>query len=272
MIAEQCTWEQAIRWLKGQSEHRELVKACFYDDPLADAAERYHLSTEWLAVQKLIGKPRGSALDLGAGRGISAYALAKDGWRTTALEPDPSEEVGATAIRNLARVSGLEIEVVETWGESLPFSDNVFDLVHCRQVLHHAHDLDRFCREAARVLKPGGCFIATREHVISRQEDLPAFLRVHPLHHLYGGENAFKLAEYKTALTAAGIRLSRVMNPLQTDINTFPKTRQMVKARIATKLKIPARMIPDFILSWWGSTISTPGRVYSFVGHKPAHI
>ena len=41
------------------------------------------------------------ALDLGAGRGISSYALAREGWQVTALEPDPSMLIGAGAIRSL---------------------------------------------------------------------------------------------------------------------------------------------------------------------------
>ena len=52
------------------------------------------------------------------------------------------------------------------------------------------------CEEVARVLKPGGTFIATREHVISKKEDLPVFLANHPLHRFYGGENAFVLQKY----------------------------------------------------------------------------
>src|SRR3989304_10231248 len=96
------TWEEAVLWLKQQPDQTELVKACFFDDPLIETAERYYKSSEWEAVRELIPNPQGKALDLGAGRGISSYALAKDGWDTTALEPDKSKIVGAGAIRSLA--------------------------------------------------------------------------------------------------------------------------------------------------------------------------
>jgi 2-polyprenyl-3-methyl-5-hydroxy-6-metoxy-1,4-benzoquinol methylase len=95
------SWEASVRWLKAQPEQAELVRSCFFDDPLCTAADRYRHSAEWVAVRSLLGDSRGRALDVGSGRGISAYALARDGWQTTALEPDPSPEVGAGAIRQL---------------------------------------------------------------------------------------------------------------------------------------------------------------------------
>lgn len=266
---ERLTWEEAVLWLKSQPEQDALVKACFYDDPLLAAAERFYSGTEWKAVQKLIGPVQGNALDIGAGRGISAYALAKDGWATVALEPDPSHEVGAGAIRRLAAEGEVRIDVVENWGEALPFENGAFDLVHVRQALHHASDLRQLCREIGRVLKSGGIMIATREHVISHRRDLDEFLRRHPLHALYGGENAYLLNEYLDAITAAGITVSRVLNPFASDINLFPETLGSVKARIVKKFRLPsARLIPDALLSLRGKLTDDPGRLYTFLGCK----
>jgi SAM-dependent methyltransferase len=256
-------------WLKLQPENDSLVKACFYDDPLLAAAERFYASTEWRAVQGLIGPTRGKALDIGAGRGISSFALAKDGWETTALEPDPSSVVGAGAIRTLSAEANLEIDVVEKWGEMLPFGNASFDLVYARQVLHHAYDLQQLCSEIGRVLKPGGMMIASREHVLSRRRDLDEFLRQHPLHSLYGGENAFLLEEYVAAINAAGIRLIKVFNPLESEINLFPETRASIKAGIARKLWLPSpSLVPDALLSFKGRFMSAPGRLYTFWGRK----
>jgi SAM-dependent methyltransferase len=263
------TWEDAVLWLRSQPDQAELVRACFYDDPLAAAAERYYRSSEWAAVRALLPPGPGLALDLGSGRGISAYALARDGWRVVALEPDPSAIVGAGAIRALSTESGLDIEVVEERGEQLPFSDSRFALVHCRQVLHHARDLRQLCREIGRVLKPGGCLIATREHVISSKGDLPAFLESHPLHSRYGGENAYLLDEYKQAIAAGGLRLLKVLNPLQSEINTFPATLLDIKRQIARRLAFPfPELIPDLIMGLKGRFLTQPGRLYSFVGEK----
>lgn len=263
------TWEEAVAWLRSQPDRQELVRACFFDDPLLNAARRYHHCAEWLAVRQLLPKTQGKVLDLGSGRGISAYALATDGWETTALEPDPSVLVGAGAIRSLAQEAGLEITVVQDWGECLPFVEAAFDVVHARQVLHHAHDLARLCREVARVLKPGGLIIATRDHVIDKPEDLPEFLDSHPLHWLYGGENAFTLEQYTAALKAAGFRLKKILNPWASDINLFPTTRDQIRQYLARKFRLlwPA-LIPDWFLALQASRMKVPGQLYTFVGEK----
>ncbi len=265
------SWEEAVTWLKQQPDQASLVRACFYDDPLLSAAERYASSEEWRAVRTFLPTETGRALDVGSGIGISAYALAKDGWMTVALEPNASSVVGAGAIRRLAAEAQLPIEVVEEWGEKLPFGDCTFDLVHCRQVLHHAHDLNQLCREIARVLKPGGIFMATREHVVSRQEDLDAFLAAHPLHNLYGGEHAFLLQEYLLAIRGSGITVTHVLNPYQSNINLYPDTLDNLRSRIASKLHLPASVIPDVALGWIGALSKAPGRLYTFVGRKLSH-
>lgn len=263
------TWEDAVLWLRSQPDQADLVRACFYDDPLAAAAERYYRSSEWAAVKRFLPQSAGRALDLGAGRGISSYSLAREGWRTVALEPDPSGIVGAQAIRSLAKDARLDIEVVQDRGETLPFASASFDLVHCRQSLHHAHDLRQLCREIGRVLKPRGRFIAIREHVISRREDLSAFLESHPLHSRYGGENAYLLDEYKQAIDAGGVRLIKVLNPFQSEINTFPETLLDVKRQIARRLAFPfPELIPDLVVGLRGRFLTQPGRLYSFVGEK----
>src|SRR6266550_6718648 len=116
------TWEGAVVWLRSQPTRRQLVLDAFYDDPLIAAADRYRDSGEWQAVRELLRGRTGQALDVGAGRGIASYALARDGFEVTSLEPDPSAVVGAAAIRALAVEAALPIKVVEEFSERLPFS------------------------------------------------------------------------------------------------------------------------------------------------------
>ena len=118
------------------------------------------------------------------------------------------------------------------------------------------------------MLKKGGTFLATREHVISRREDLAIFLANHSLHKLYGGENAYMLQEYLDAIRSGGIALKAVLNPFQSDINLFPETRAIKRQRIAAKLKLPSVLVPDAALSLLGTLDNTPGRLFTVVGVK----
>jgi len=280
------TWEQSVQWLREQPEQQELVRACYFDDPLLEAAERFWHSTEWQSIAALLPDANGQALDLGAGRGISSYALARDGWQVTALEPDDSALVGAGAIELIKQQSHLPISIVSEYSEKLPFVDNSFDIVNCRQVLHHARDLAQTCREIYRVLKPGGIMLATREHVISKHEDLQQFLDSHPLHKFYGGENAFLLEEYLSAIRLSGLKVTRIMAPLDSPINYFPMSTEQLHAfcaqpaekiigkTISAYLFNPGhsigRVLIKIMLSLHNRLNQTPGRLYSFLVHKPA--
>jgi SAM-dependent methyltransferase len=282
MDSETLSWEAAVVWLRNQPDRQQLVFDAFYDDPLIAAAERYRGSGEWQAVSQLLHGRGGKALDVGAGRGIASYALARQGFEVTSLEPDPSAIVGAAAIRSLAAEAALPINVVEEFSERLPFADGVFDLVFARAVLHHTRDLDVACSEMHRVLRPGGILVAAREHVISNEADLGQFLAAHPLHHLYGGEHAYLLDRYTGALKSAGFFPIEVLSPLKSPINLFPYTIDSLRDAIIDKVsqKLPAKplwrvalgsnRIFKSLLSVAERFDNRPGRLYSFVGHKAA--
>jgi SAM-dependent methyltransferase len=275
------TWEYAVQWLRSQPDSQDLILGAYYDDPLVGAARRYWESHEWEEIRRFLGKTKGQALDIGAGRGIASYALAREGFAVTALEPDGSSLVGAGAIRSLAEESGLAITVIQDFSESLPFADGQFDIAFARAVLHHTKDLAAASSEFFRVLKPGGRLIAVREHVISRRTDLPVFLSRHPLHHLYGGENAFLLSEYTAALSQAGFEVDSVLSPLSSAINYAPYSEETLKDAMAdrvggtTALRGVVRSVLNLpglwsmarkVLSW---VDQRPGRLYSFVCTRP---
>lgn len=279
------TWEETAQWLRRQHDQAEVVRACYLDDPLIEAARRFAESQEWNAVRRFLPRSRGQALDLGAGRGISSYALARDGWQVVALEPDPSSLVGATAIHALVEESGLNISVIRGFGESIASKENTFDLVYARQVLHHSKSLALFCQEVARVIKPKGWFIATREHVISKPEDLSEFLSSHPFNRFHGGENAFILDEYVSAIENSGLRILRILGSFDTVINYFPMDYnewrrkcieplvQQIGYKSAVILTSQRHFMGRFLLrrlsARLSSSTNTPGRMYSFVAEKP---
>lgn len=274
------TWEEAVRWYRAQPGNEAEVRNNYFDLPVLQAAERYAASEEFAEVLRLLGAGNGRRiLEPGAGNGIASYALARNGWQVTALEPDQSREVGAGAIREIADRSGLSIEVVEEFGEQLPFADESFDAIFARQVLHHAINLDAMINEFARVLRRRGRCLATREHVVDNEAQLHAFRDEHPLHKFYGGENAYPLARYLDGFAKAGLRMRKVWGPLESILNYFPGTEA---ERLKTLRQVAGHSYFRFgrLLAWsetfqrrqlerFTQRDQTPGRIYSFLVEKP---
>ena len=98
-------------------------------------------------------KHHGAWLDVGCGYDVvpSWAAAAVDG-----LLPDAGVDPDVDSLRRNARVKWR----VGGQGEHLPFADASFDLVTANMVLEHVAAPDRLFREVARVLRPGGRFIA----------------------------------------------------------------------------------------------------------------
>jgi len=159
-------------------------------------------------------------------------------------------------------------------------------LVYARQVLHHSKILTQFCQEVARVLRPRGRFIAVREHVISKSEDLDEFLLSHPLQKFHGGENAFMLDEYVSAIEQSGLRIVKILGPFDSVINYYPmhynewrrrcieSLVQRIGRRPAILLASPKHFVGRALLRHLSARLSalttTPGRIYSFVAEKPS--
>jgi len=264
------TWEETFLWFRSQPQNARLSIDSYFDDPIEGAAARFFASSEWEAARRLLPAIRGRALDVGSGRGIVAFALAADGWAVEAIEPDPSRIVGAHAIRDLNRRTRGAIGVEQAVGEALPFRAGLFDLVYGRQVLHHMANPEAFCREAARVLRPGGLLVLAREHVVTFPGDLKRFLKRHDTHFMSGGEYAYRVRAYRDFLEAAGLEVTRVLSTMSSEINLFPHTRPSLRALVAKKLFLPeGSQVPDWTLSVLDLVYKAPGRPYTFVAVKP---
>jgi len=279
--AKTLTAEEAVRWYRSQPGNEQAVRDNYFDLPVLPAAQRYAASEEFAEVRRLLGPGAGRPiLDVGAGNGIVSYALAKDGWQVTALEPDQSEEVGSGAIRALARDGGLPITVEERIGDHLPFPDASFDAIFCRQVLHHIPDLFVAQRDFFRLLRPGGVVLALREHVANTPAELEEFLRNHPLHQLYGQEHAWPLETYRGSARQAGFTERHVWAPLESILNFAPGNEGGRRKAIR---KLTERRFGGLgrWLKWWPNfqqnslrahiaKDTAGGRIYSFLWQKLA--
>jgi SAM-dependent methyltransferase len=127
-----------------------LDYAAWRESTLGSVTERL----ERAVVLELAGSARGlDLLDLGAGDGTYAIALAGRGARVTAL--DRSVSVLHAATRR-ARESGTPVAVIAGDAGRLPFEDRSFDLVVAVTMLCFVRAPQQVAAEIGRVLRPGG--------------------------------------------------------------------------------------------------------------------
>ena len=102
------------------------------------------------------------SLEIGAGTGYFSLNMLQTGVVSEATCTDISPGMVATLARNARRL-GLEVKTARADAESLPFSDESFDLVLGHAVLHHLPNLRRAFAEFHRVLRPGGQIVFAGE-------------------------------------------------------------------------------------------------------------
>ncbi len=223
-----------------RSRHPELANARYLEEDAAAAAERFRKSKEFEATVDLLLRYGASSyarlVELGAGNGIASLAFASRGFKVTAVEPCSEQDYGVPIIRRLSAAMNLPVTAVVSWGECLPFADEAFDVVYLRQCLHHAFDLREMVAESARVLKRGGLFLATREHIVSGERELQRFLEWHPMVHYGLPEHAYTKNEYVEALRQAGLRPLRVLGPHSFPINLDRESIQLAVTRLQARM------------------------------------
>jgi SAM-dependent methyltransferase len=161
------------------------MEALLTADEIRDVNTRYHdvaaasYDAKWgidfgeIGQAQVMGKLRkllGSELDrgydrsleIGAGTGYFSLNMLQAGVVSEATCTDISPGMVATLARNAQRL-GLQVKAARADAESLPFSDESFDLVLGHAVLHHLPNLRRAFAEFHRVLRPGGRIVFAGE-------------------------------------------------------------------------------------------------------------
>jgi SAM-dependent methyltransferase len=96
-----------------------------------------------------------SLLDIGTGPGDFPGRLRRSGHRGRLLGIDASPGMIAKA-----KSANPDVEFLQADAQSLPFPDDSFDIVTARHMLYHVPHIPRALREAHRVLRSGGRFLA----------------------------------------------------------------------------------------------------------------
>lgn len=147
------------RELDYHSEHAEsnknLLNESFRFDVVEEGPRRwwnqYWAMYTYLLSKDLQGK---DILVIGCGFGEDALNLAKAGARVKAFDISP-ESLEIAKLR--AEKEGLEIEFEVMVAEKLNYTDNTFDIVVARDILHHV-EIPLVLSEILRVSKPSGTF------------------------------------------------------------------------------------------------------------------
>ena len=126
----------------------------------ADDAKLFHAHLERPAVTALLPPLAGLAvLDAGCGPGWYTQYLIEHDANVTAVDAS-AKMVAVTRARAQGRAEVLEADL----RRPLPFPPASFDLVVCSLVLHYLENWEDVFGELARVLKPGGLFLASLPH------------------------------------------------------------------------------------------------------------
>jgi glycosyltransferase involved in cell wall biosynthesis/acetyltransferase-like isoleucine patch superfamily enzyme/ubiquinone/menaquinone biosynthesis C-methylase UbiE len=233
---EQWSWEEIVDASRGAPQFVQVLHDSYMGTDVIDSFERFLASGEWIELCAVLEEHAAPGpwriLEIGGGNGIVTLALALSGHHVTLVERSGDQYIGVGAAQRLldyAREHYPEaaerIRIIQGDFESVPF-DERFDIVYGRQVLHHFLDPVLSLRKVESILVPGGLYFAARDHVVWGPEDKEVFLKYHPYHRYYGGENAYTLGEYDAIFAAAGLELIRRFAFFETKINFAPRTME----------------------------------------------
>jgi SAM-dependent methyltransferase len=103
-------------------------------------------------------KPHPRLCDLGCDDGVWTMELARAA---------RAEQIhGVELVRDraaLAHARGVTVAIADL-NRQLPYSDEIFDIVHANQVIEHVSDLDGFLTEIHRILRPAGVSVISTEN------------------------------------------------------------------------------------------------------------
>lgn len=189
--------------------------ADWYDDKQGEGGDLWHRALIDPALLRVIGNCDGkTVLDLGCGNGYLSRVLARRGAKVTAVDSSPRMVKNARARdpRNSLKVSYIVSDAARL---SVIHSAS-FDLVFANMSLMDIEDCEGAIREASRVLKPGGRFVASISHPCfdngsnsgwiaekSTLESPRVFRRIRSYRHPFSEEIPWKVGEKERKRTRA---------------------------------------------------------------------
>lgn len=216
---------------------------------------------QWLALKylhddlrEILPQMKGRVLDLGCG-----------GQPYREWFGSETEYVGA----DISLGSGAEVLLVP--GQPLPFPDDSFDVVLCTQVLEHVEDAGGLIVEVQRILKPGGCVVATVPFMFNEHGAPHDYRRLSQ----FGLQELFKGNEVESVRLQGGIGSSLVtlaLNWIETQCN------QNRWGRIGKGILLPVWIIFSLLANMIGAGLDCLDTTKAFynnslmVSRKPSQL
>ena len=174
-----------LRFSDQAAEVRTGLKAGYADDSRLNVRHRTHqLYTvdpvdfgRW-TLERLAWRGDERVLDVGCGPGDLLRGMARQhpGWGTlVGFDLSPGMARRAADLTQDLPPGLSDRDLIHFFvgdAQALPFPDACFDVVMARHVLPYVPDIDRAVAEAARVLRPGGRFLATTNSACTMLEYL----------------------------------------------------------------------------------------------------
>lgn len=127
---------------------------------LAVARHRIDRESEFLIYRSMLGTPPGPVLDLACGTGLFARRLARDREFPAVVGLDVSKAMIEEGVAQ-TREAGVMVDFVRAEAPYLPFLDQTLGAVLLTAALHLIAEANRLFADVARVLRPGGRFVAS---------------------------------------------------------------------------------------------------------------
>ena len=123
--------------------------------------ERGHRPTGEQAIERMKLPPDARVLDLGCGSGWATRLMAEKAMKGHVVGIDISDEMIELARKTSAGFPNVEFQVAGA--DHLPFPDRTFTHAFSMESLYYYEDMAAALSEVARVMAPGGLFVAVMD-------------------------------------------------------------------------------------------------------------
>jgi ubiquinone/menaquinone biosynthesis C-methylase UbiE len=157
-------------------------------------------------------------LDVGSGPGLLAKELGSRSKRFTIMGVDISNDALNIAKKKCGSNPNISFKKGSVY--DLPFDDDIFDIVVCKDSFHHFHNPPKALKEMWRVLKPGGIL-----YMQDLRRDVPMYL----LKRSIPRNNVIQRLQYYS------VRASHTKSEVENLLRKLKPTLLKVKTRKITK-------------------------------------